>query len=199
MSKFDAAYTGKLYSLGETVDHDEAILHDLKSHLGGYLKWRPIDEDDTTEKVFYEFKDMLERVKPQLSRFLEPVGGPRGGDVMDTVWDHISDLLAEKGVRNKMDEGFGPDRDSRSDGVGYKDVKDLRGDDLGAEQEAEELRGPLPDEDSIQLSVGDFEKELTDLYWSVVETGVNENDARDWFDNVRKGLHELLVPEDRIK
>tara|TARA_R110002074_G_scaffold270498_1_gene442279 strand:- start:118 stop:669 length:552 start_codon:yes stop_codon:yes gene_type:complete len=180
MSKFDAAYTGKLYGLGETVDHDEAIEYDLRSHLEGYLKWRPIDEEDTPERYFDAFVSMLGRVKPELAA---------AADRSEVLWGVIEDKIAEKGVRNKMDEAH-----EETGRIPFGKGLD---DDLGAEQEAEELRGPLPDEDSIQLSVGDFEKELTDLYWSVVETGVNENDARDWFDNVRKGLHELLTPQDK--
>jgi hypothetical protein len=40
--------------------------------------------------------------------------------------------------------------------------------------------------------VGDFEKELVDLYWQVVDSGVDESLAGDWFDGVRLSLSELL-------
>jgi len=41
--------------------------------------------------------------------------------------------------------------------------------------------------------VGDFEKELVDLYWTVVDSGVDESLAGDWFDGVRLSLSELLA------
>ena len=43
-----------------------------------------------------------------------------------------------------------------------------------------------------KLSVDDFEKELIDLYWTVVDAGIDESMAGDWFDGVRDNLHELL-------
>ena len=86
MSKFDAAYTNKLYGLGETVDHDEAIEHDLRSHLEGYLKWRPIDEEDTPERYFDAFVSMLGRVKPELAAV---------ADGSEFLWSAIEDKIAE--------------------------------------------------------------------------------------------------------
>ena len=94
MSKFDAAYTNKLYGLGETVDHDEAIEHDLRSHLEGYLKWRPIDEEDTPERYFDAFVSMLGRVKPELAAV---------ADGSEFLWSAIEDKIAEAGMSPKIE------------------------------------------------------------------------------------------------
>jgi len=185
MSKFDAAYTNKIYGLGETVDHDEAIVGDLKSHLEAYIQWRPIDEEDTTERVFYDFKDMLERVKPELSRFLEPTGGPQGGDVMDSIYDHIEDKIGEAGMSPKVE--------AREETGRIPFGKGLEPAETGMRA------GQGEDEDRSytgKVTVDEFEKELVDLYWSVVDSGIDENLAGNWFDGVRLSLSELLDRND---
>jgi hypothetical protein len=69
-------------------------------------------------------------------------------------------------------------------------------------REAGDDSGPDPagnDDDNAKpprvAEVGDFEKELVDLYWQVVDSGVDESLAGDWFDGVRLSLSELLHDE----
>jgi len=180
MSKFDAAYTNKLYGLGETIDHDEAIEHDLRSHLEGYLKWRPIDEEDTPERYFDAFVSMLGRVKPELAAV---------ADRSEFLWDVIEDKVSEAGMSPKI-ESIEPSKgwSTHIDDDEYaKLVRQRQAN--AAKLDAGRGSGDI---DPRMAQVGDFEKELIDLYWAVVDSGVDEGLAGDWFDGVRKGLDELL-------
>ena len=43
-----------------------------------------------------------------------------------------------------------------------------------------------------EATLDDFEDEIMNLYWSVVDSGVDENLARSWVGNLRGSLNKLL-------
>lgn len=60
-----------------------------------------------------------------------------------------------------------------------------------AKEEGGEPTPRNPEWDKI-ARVEDFDQELMDLYWKVVDSGVDEKLAGNWLDGIKQGLHSLL-------
>jgi hypothetical protein len=48
------------------------------------------------------------------------------------------------------------------------------------------------DDRPSRADVTDFDNEIMDLYWTVVDSGVDENLANNWVNDLRKSLARLL-------